>query len=110
MAQQVMECSGANAAVRASLDYVSHAGRITLTGWPKTETALPTDMITRKEIDIRGARTSANEFEEAIDMICSKKVDMAKILTKTITIDEAPEIIRDIEKNPNLYMKVVVTM
>ncbi len=43
-------------------------------------------------------------------MICSKKVDMAKILTKTITIDEAPETIRDIEKNPSLYMKVVVTM
>lgn len=110
MAQQVMECSGANAAVRSTLDYVSHAGRITLTGWPKTETSLPTDIITRKEIDIRGARTSANEFEEAIDMICSKKVDMAKILTKTITIGEAPETIRDIEKNPSLYMKVVVTM
>ena len=32
MAQQVMECSGANAAVRLSLDLVSHAGRVTLTG------------------------------------------------------------------------------
>ena len=33
---------------------------------------------------------------------------MAKILTKTITIEEAPETIRDIEKNPGNYMKVVV--
>ena len=105
-----MECSGANAAVRSTLDYVSHAGRITLTGWPKAETSLPTDVITRKEIDIRGARTSAREFEEAIEMICTKKVDMSKILTKTITIDEAPEVIRDIEKHPNHYMKVVVAL
>ena len=37
MAQQVMECSGANAAIRSTLDLVSNAGRITLTGWPKTE-------------------------------------------------------------------------
>ena len=110
MAQQVMECSGANVAIRNSLDYVSHAGRITLTGWPKTETPLPTDAITRKEIDIRGARTSAGEFEEAIDLIYTKKVDIAKILTKTISIDEAPDTIRDIEKNPGNYMKVIVNV
>ncbi|MCD8222187.1 MAG: zinc-binding alcohol dehydrogenase family protein [Clostridiales bacterium] len=108
MAEQVMECSGANAAIRSTLDYVSHAGRITLTGWPKTETPLPTDAITRKEIDIRGARTSAGEFEEAIDLIYTKKIDIQKILTKTISIEEAPETIRDIEKNPGSYMKVVV--
>lgn len=108
MAQQVMECSGANPAVRAALDYVSHAGRVTLTGWPKKETPLPTDIITKKEIDIRGARTSANEFEEAIDLIYTKKVDVQKILTKVITIDEAPDTIIDIEKNPANYMKVVV--
>ena len=109
MAQQVMECSGANPAIRAALDYVSHAGRITLTGWPKKETPLPTDMITRKEIDIRGARTSAGEFEEAMELIRTKKVDMLKLLTKTVTLGEAPETIIDIEKNPGKYMKVVVT-
>lgn len=108
MAQQVMECSGANAAIRNSLDYVSNAGRITLTGWPKKETSLPTDLITRKEIDIRGARTSAGEFEEALELIRTKKVDMMKILTKTITIEEVPATIADIEKNPGKYMKVVV--
>ena len=108
MAQQVMECSGANAAIRSTLDYVSNAGRITLTGWPKKETSLPTDVITKKEIDIRGARTSAGEFEEALELIRTKKVDMNLILTKTISIDEAPETIRDIEKNPGDYMKVVV--
>lgn len=108
MAQQVMECSGANAAILSSLELVSHAGRITLTGWPPRETPIPTDVITRKEIDIRGARTSAGEFEEAIDLIYTKKVDVSKILTKTITLDEAPETVIDIEKNPGNYMKVVV--
>ena len=33
---------------------------------------------------------------------------MNQILTKVISIDEAPETIRDIEKNPGDYMKVVV--
>lgn len=107
MSQLVMECSGANASVRNTLDYVSHAGRITLTGWPKKETSLPTDVITKKEIDIRGARTSAGEFEEALELIRSKRVDMMKILTKTIGLDEVPDTVVDIEKKPGKYMKVV---
>lgn len=106
MAECVMEASGANSAIRATLDIVSHAGRIALTGWPKQETPIPTDMITRKEVDVRGARTSAGEFPEAIDLIYHQKVDTRRILTKVISIDEAPETIRDIEKNPGNYMKV----
>ena len=98
MAECVMEASGANSAIRATLDIVSHAGRIALT--------IPTDMITRKEVDVRGARTSAGEFPEAIDLIYHQKVDARRILTKVISIDEAPETIRDIEKNPGNYMKV----
>ena len=108
MAQLVMECTGANVCIRKSLDLVSNAGRITFTGWPKKETSLPTDLITKKEIDIRGARTSAGEFEEAIELICSGKVDVKKILTKTVSLEEAPETVIDIEKNPGNYMKVVV--
>lgn len=110
MAQLVMECTGANVCIRGSLDLVSNAGRITFTGWPKNETSLPTDLFTKKEIDIRGARTSAGEFEEAIELIMSGKVDVKKILTKTVSLAEAPEIIIDIEKNPGNYMKVVVDL
>lgn len=110
MAELVMECSGANAAIQMSLDIAANAGRITFTGWPKNETPLMTGTITKKEVDILGARTSANEFEEAIELIHTGKVDAGKILTKVISLQEAPEAIRDIEKNPGNYMKVNVVM
>lgn len=110
MAELVMECSGANAAVRSTLDIVSNAGRITLTGWPKKETPMPTDAVTRKEVDISGARTSANEFEEAIDLIYTGKVDARKILTKVVSMEDTPAAIIDIEKNPGNYMKVNVLL
>ena len=41
-------------------------------------------------------------------LIKSKRVDMNKILTKVISLEEVPETIIDIEKNPGNYMKVVV--
>lgn len=108
MAECVIEVSGANAAIRSALDIVCHAGRIALIGWPKKETPLPTDFITRKEIDIYGSRNSAGEFEEAIDLIYTGKVDARKVLTKLVSLEEAPETIRDIERNPGNYMKVNV--
>ena len=110
MAELVMECPGANPAVRSTLDIVANAGRITLTGWPKKETPLPTDAITRKEVDIRGARTSAREFEEATELIHSGKVNVRALLTKVVSIADAPAAIMDIEKNPGNYMKVDVVM
>lgn len=110
MCQLVMECTGSNACIRGALNLVCHAGRITFTGWPNKETSLPTDVITRKEIDIRGARTSAREFEEALELISTGKVDVLKLLTKTVPISQAAETIVDIEKNPSNYMKVVVSM
>ena len=108
LAECVMEASGANAAILSAMDVVSHAGRIALTGWPKEPTLIPTDRITRKEIDIRGARTSAGEFGEAVSLIQTGRVDVRKILSKVITLDEVPDTIRDIDKNPGAYLKVNV--
>ena len=38
---RVIEASGANQAIRACFDYVSYAGRVVFTGWPKSDTELP---------------------------------------------------------------------
>ncbi|MBQ0070878.1 MAG: zinc-binding alcohol dehydrogenase family protein [Spirochaetales bacterium] len=108
MAQCVMEATGANACIRLALDVVCNAGRVVYTGWPKKMTELPTDLFTKKELDIRGARTSAGEFEEALDIIANNKMPVTSILTKCVSVDEAAETIVDIEKNPGSYMKVVV--
>lgn len=104
----VMEASGANAAILSALDIVSNAGRIAFTGWPKEPTPFPTDVITKKELDIRGARTSAGEFPEALELIATGKVDVRAILTKVVKLEDAAEVVRDIEKNPGDYMKVNV--
>lgn len=109
MVQCVMEATGANACIRQALDVVCNAGRIVYTGWPKKTTDFPTDIITKKELDIRGGRTSAGEFEEALEIINEAKIPIKALLTKCISVSEAPKTVVDIEKNPGNYMKVVVT-
>ncbi|MBN2558199.1 MAG: alcohol dehydrogenase catalytic domain-containing protein [Clostridia bacterium] len=106
MAEVVVEASGAGGAIRAALDMVSYAGRIALTGWPREETSLPTGMITKKEIDIYGSRTSAGEFEEALMLLSSGKVDAPAILSKVISMDGIPAIVAEQSAHPERYLKV----
>jgi len=103
-----LEASGANSAIRSTLDVVCHAGRIAFTGWPHSETSLPTDLFTKKELDLLGSRTSAGEFEEAVDLIYNKKIDVSRLVTKTVSIDDAPQAVRDLEASPEKYMKITV--
>lgn len=107
MAEVVLEASGANSAIRNTLDMVSYAGRIGLTGWPSKETSLPTDVITRKELDVRGCRTGAGEFEEALSLLSSGKVDGKAIISKVVKLEEIPQYVRDISAHPNEYLKVI---
>ncbi|HHW7508143.1 TPA: zinc-dependent alcohol dehydrogenase [Mannheimia haemolytica] len=107
MAEVVIEASGANVAVQNTLKYTSFAGRIALTGWPKTETPLPTNLITFKELNIYGARTSKGEFEEALELLASRRIKPKDIISKVITFDEIPHYIEELSANPDDYLKII---
>ena len=106
MAEVVVEASGANEAIQNTLYMASYIGRIALTGWPKDKTSLSTDLITKKELDILGSRTSAGEFEEAIRLIETGKVNAKAILSNIISFDEIPRMIQEQSKNPDKYLKI----
>ncbi|TCP96566.1 hypothetical protein EDC44_10499 [Cricetibacter osteomyelitidis] len=106
MAEVIIEASGANISIRNALKYVSFAGRIALTGWPKMETPLPTNLITFKELNIYGSRTSKGEFEEALHLLETGKINAEKIVTKTINFNELPKYVQNLSEHPENYLKV----
>ena len=106
MAEVVIEASGAAPAIRNALDYVSYAGRISLVGWPKNDIALPTALITKKELTIRGSRNSVGQFPESLRLIAEGKINVAALLTKSVAIDETPATVVDIAEHPERYLKV----
>lgn len=110
MAEVVIEASGNAAAIRSSIDYVAYSGRISLVGYPKNEVALPTALFTKKELDIVGARNSFQAFAQSIRLIAENKVDVAAVITKTISFEEIPAIVHDISVNPGNYMKVIAEL
>ena len=106
MAEVVIEASGDARAIRNAIDYVSYAGRIVFVGWPKNEIALPTALFTKKELSLFGSRNSVGKFPESLRLIAEGTVDVSVLLTKTISLDEAPATIVDIAEHPDRYLKV----
>ena len=103
----VMEASGSDAGVRSAIDYAAYTGRIALTGWPKHEITLPTNLITKKELQIRGSRNGAGEFEEAIQLIYTGRVPAEKIISKVVPYDQLPHMLGELSEHPGDYLKVV---
>jgi len=106
MAEVVIEASGSNVAIRNAIDYVSYAGRIALTGWPKKETSISTDLFTKKELDVRGSRTSVGEFEEALKLMSEGIVDVKSVISKVVKLEQVPEAVRELSEHPERYLKI----
>lgn len=110
MAEVVIEASGANVAIQNTLQYVAFAGRIALTGWPKSATPLPTNLITLKEVDVRGSRTSAGEFQEALKMIQEGTIDPNVVISKVIAFEELPGAVRELSERPESHLKITACL
>lgn len=106
LAEVVIEASGSNSAIKNTLDYVSFAGRIAFTGWPSKMTELPTNLITFKELDLYGSRTSAGEFPEAIELIRTHSDKLQPLLSKVISFEDVPIVIKEISDHPEKFLKV----
>ena len=110
MAEAVLECSGAESAIKNVAYIAANSARIVFVGWPKTDIAMPVALFIRKELNLFGSRNSVNEFPESIDMITSGKVDVASVITKCISLDAIPEILQDLAHFPEKYLKVVAVV
>lgn len=73
----------------------------------ETETPLPTNLITFKELNIYGARTSKGAFEEALELLASRRIEPKDIISKVITFDEIPHYIEELSANPDDYLKII---
>ncbi len=107
MVEAFLEASGASGAVRSALDLIHYAGRIAFLGWPKQEISLPTYLITKKELDIRGSRNSVREFPLAIELIAKSQVKVDSVISHIIGFDDIPEYIPLIAEHPADYVKVI---
>lgn len=110
MAEVIIEASGSEKAVRATIDYVSYAGRISLVGYPYEEVSLPTYLITKKELDVKGSRNSVGLFKEAIELVAKGLIDVSLVVSSVVKFEDLPKYIKDLAENPGSQLKVVALL
>jgi L-idonate 5-dehydrogenase len=86
----VFEASGNQAALRGALDVLRPRGILVQLGLGG-DISIPQNTIVAKEIDIRGSFRLHEEFELAVDLIASRRVDVTPLLTDVFDIDRAVE-------------------
>ncbi len=108
MAECVCEVSGNTIGIRNTLDFAAATGRIALTGWPDREVLLPTAVITRRELTIRGSRTGiSSEFEEVMNMVSNGQINIRQIISKKVKFEEIPQAVRELDEHPERDLKVI---
>ncbi len=90
----VLECSGRPEAIQQAIDLASPGGRVALLGIAVAEvTVIPVFWITR-EISVTGSINSQLEdFDEALRLLAARP-DIARIVTRRISLDEVPATFR----------------
>lgn len=84
----VIEASGNEAALRASLDVLRPRGRLVLLGLGG-EVTLPLNVMVAKEFSLQGSFRFHEEFEWAVRLISENRINLAPLLTDTFPMDQA---------------------
>ena len=88
-ADMVIECAGAEEAVRQSLDCVRKGGRVVLAGISgKKGIPLDTDRVVMDEIDVIGTRGAPNALPQSIKLLASGRINVKPLITHQLPLSE----------------------
>ncbi|WP_341938253.1 zinc-dependent alcohol dehydrogenase [Marinimicrobium sp. C2-29] len=100
-ADVVFEVSGVQAAVETMTQIASVRGRICMVAIHAEKPLVNLFHFFWKELELVGARVyEAEDFDQAIDMISSGKIDIDRFITSVSPLDEIDEAFANIDANP----------
>lgn len=106
-ADVVFEAVGSTATVAQSLAVARTGGHVTWIGNSAPTVDFPMqDMVTR-ELTLRGSYTFAGEFDEAIELLASRRIDVRPLIERTARLDDGPELFRRLGDGTLDAVKVV---
>jgi len=102
----VIECVGSGVTLKQALEVIKPAGRIILIGLgPKTP--IDVTFLVQNQITIQGAFCYLHEFNQAIELVRTKKIKVDSIITHKFSLDNITQAF-ETQLNPELSLKVVV--
>jgi L-galactonate 5-dehydrogenase len=103
-----VEAAGTPITFNLALDLVAFAGTIATIGYSKNETAIKTQMIVSKELNIYGSRNALRVFPAVIQMFERKEKPYADLITRIFPFDQTPEAFQFWNENPGVVSKILI--
>jgi L-iditol 2-dehydrogenase len=103
----LVDCSGAEAAVRQGIRAVRPAGHVVLVGMGADDLSLPVGIVQGRELTVTGTFRYANTYPTAVALAASGHVDLDGMVTGHFGLDEVEEALTAHERDPD-SIKVVV--
>jgi threonine dehydrogenase-like Zn-dependent dehydrogenase len=107
----VIEAIGLPHTFRAAVEVVGFAGRVVYIGYAKKPVSYETRLFVQKELDILGSRNALPaDFREVIAMLEAARFPVEKAIGKIVSLEEAPDMLREWAADPGSFSKIMVQM
>lgn len=103
-----LEAVGITPTVKAAVDAVCKGGTVVLVGNLSPNVEMPLQAIVTRELDVLGSCASQGEYPECLELIAGGQVDVAPLLSRVISLEEAPEWFERLHGGETGLMKVVI--
>ncbi|KAG9692282.1 GroES-like protein, partial [Aureobasidium melanogenum] len=88
----VIEASGAEPCIQMGIQVLAPGGTFVQTGCGKPNILIPMTKLSEKEAVVKGCfRYGPGDFELAIGFLRDGKIDVKKLITRTVSFEEAPD-------------------
>jgi L-gulonate 5-dehydrogenase len=106
----VIDATGVPDPIRAALEMVASAGRVTVVGMSGEEVPIRIGTFTEKEVDLLGVSCCGpEEFAEAVRFVEDNEALLRPLITRRFALEQAPEALAYAMEHPAEVMKVVIT-
>lgn len=106
----IIEAVGSPTTYRSAVEEVAFLGRVVCIGYAKAPVEFNTSLFVQKEIEILGSRNCVGreDFPEVIDYLEAGKFPVDEVISKVISIDQAPETLKSWSENPQGIIKIMI--
>ncbi|EAZ79346.2 zinc-binding alcohol dehydrogenase family protein [Algoriphagus machipongonensis] len=104
----IIEAVGSPTTYRAAVEEVAFTGRVVCIGYAKKDVDFNTSLFVQKEIEILGSRNCLGDFPIVIQYLESGRFPVDEVVSKIVSIDEAPQTMIDWDANPVGITKIMI--
>ncbi len=103
------EAVGADETAQTAFDLTRPSGMLVLVGNLAQQFTLPLQRVVQQETIIRGSYGfTPQDFGDAVDLVMRKRDELAKLITGSCTLTEAPQVMTELARGERQAIKMVI--